>query len=346
MLDIFNDNAFSTHALTEAINLLPYRLRRLGAMGLFQVKPARTNTVIIERKGNRLAILESKPRGSGETNKSPATRRDIVPILIPYIPLDDAVLASDVSGVRAFGEENALEAVSQITNEKLQHLRELHETTHEWHRIGAIKGQILDGDEAFSELLDLFDVFNVPQTEIGFDLADVSNTGFKAACAEVIGIIEEALGGMTYDHVHALVGNDFFQDLVNHPAVAGAYTQPNHPTNQFKVEQQSAYGTMGRGTNQVMFGDIIFENYRGKVAGRHFIEPDEAHFFPVGVPGLFQTHFAPANTISGVNQAGRNIYVMQEKMKFDAGIELHSESNPLCICTMPEVLVHGYAGAS
>lgn len=350
MLDIFSNDAFSNASLTAAINLLPYRIRRIGQMKLFETKNPRVNTVYIERKDGRIAILESKPRNSGETTKNNPTRRDIVPLMLPYIPLDDAVTPADVAGVREFGEEEQLEMVTTVVNEKLASLRDRHEQTHEWHRLGAIKGQILDGDAAFSELLDMFDVFGVNQTEVGFDIKAGSNVGVKAACAEVIGVIEEALGGMVYDHIHALVGNEFFQDLVNYSAVTAAYTAPNHPQNDFLVQQQSAYGTnngkSGSGANQVFFGGITFENYRGKIGAKHFIEPDEAHFFPVGVPGLFQMHFGPAETMSNVNRPGQPITVLTEDIKFDGGKELHSESNPLAICTMPEVLVHGFSGLS
>lgn len=347
MLDILSNDAFSTANLTAAINLLPYQPRRLGQMGLFEVKNPRQHTVLIERKDGRVSVIESKPRSSGETNKNPSSRRDLVPIMIPYIPLDDVVSAESIQGVREMGSEDALETVTGAVNEKMTSLRGRHEMTHEWHRIGAIKGKILDGDAANSELLDLFEVFNVDQQEIGFDLADANTTGTKAACAEVIGLIEEALGGMVYDHIHAMVGNDFFQTLVNHASVAGAYTAVNHPQNSFLVDQQSAYGTEKRGAaNGIWFGGIFFENYRGKVGTKHFITADQAHFFPVGVQGLFQLHFGPANTISAVNKPGEAITVMQQMMKWEAGIELHSESNPLAICTMPEVLVTGYAGES
>ena len=346
MIDIFNNDAFSVTALTAAINLLPYRPRRLGKMGLFEVKNQRLHTVLIERKDSRLSILESKPRNSGETNKNPTSRRDIVPVMIPYIPLDDAVLASDLQGIREFGTEEQLEMVTTIVNEKMTLLRDRHEMTHEWHRLGAIKGHILDGDAAFSELLDLFDIFGLTQEEIGFDITGGVGAGFKAACAEAIGLIEEALGGLVYDYVHAICGNEFFQSLVNSTAVSGAFTQPNAPTSSFMSEQQSAYGTEGRGTNTITFGGIVWENYRGKVGTTSFVTTDECHIFPVGVPGLFQTHYGPANTISAINKPGEPISVQQEVMKFDAGIELHSESNPLSICTMPEVLIKGYAGTS
>jgi hypothetical protein len=347
MLDILTNDAFSTANLTAAINLLPYQPRRLGQMGLFEIKNPRQHTVIIERKDGRLAILESKPRSSGETTKNPSSRRDMVPIMIPYIPLDDVVTAESLQGVREMGTEDQLETVTAAVNEKMTTIRARHEMTHEWHRLGAIKGKILDGDSGMSELLDLFEVFDVTQEEIGFDIASGAGAGFKVACAEAIGLIEEGLGGMTYDHVHAIVGNEFFQQLVNSPAVVSAYTANYGPAaTDFLAKQQSPYGTQGRGTNQVWFGDILWENYRGKIGSTPFIETDEAHLFPVGVPGLFQTHFGPANTISAVNKPGEPITVMQQMLKWEAGIELHSESNPLCICTMPELLIHGYSSNS
>lgn len=346
MLDILNDDAFSSVSLTTAMNLLPYTPRRIGQMGIFSTKNPRFHTVVIERKDGRLAILETKPRGSSETTKNTASRRDLVPIMIPHIPLDDAVTAESLQGVREMGTEDQLETVTAAVNEKMTSIRARHEMTWEWHRLGAIKGKILDGDSGLSELLDLYDVFDVTQEQIGFDIAAGVGTGFKRACAEAIGLIEEGLGGETYDHVHALVGNEFFQDLVNATAVSGAYTQPNHPQNAFLVDQQSPYGTSGRGQNQIWFGGILWENYRGKVGSTPFIVEDEAHLFPVGVPDLFQTHFGPANTISAANKPGEPITVMQQMQKWEAGIELHSESNPLCICTRPQLLIHGFASNS
>lgn len=341
MLDIFNDDAFSTHSLTEAINIAPYKPRRLGAMGLFQTKNPRTHTVLIERKGEVLSILESKPRGSGETNKRPATRRDLIPFYIPHFPLDDAVLPADVAGVREFGTEDQLEIVSGVVNEKLTGMRSTHEITHEYLRVGAVKGIVLDGDAAASELLNLFEAFNFTQEEFYFDL-EADGTTLKRTCIDAIQYIEDILGGETYDYIHALVGNEFFQDLVNNDEVKVNYAEQTNF--RFPVEQQGT-GTMGRGTSQVWFGDILFENYRGKVGSRDFIGTNDAHLFPVGVSGLFQTHFGPANTMSDINTAGRDIYVMQEPMEFDSGVKLRSESNPLTICTRPKLLVKGHAGA-
>lgn len=343
MLDIFNDDAFSSVSLTESINLLPYTPRRIGAMGIFETKNPRNHTVLIERKGDILSILETKPRGGGLTTKRPATRRDMLPLYIPHIPLDDAVLPEDLSGIREFGTEDQIALASTVVNEKLTSCRNLHEVTHEYHRIGAIKGIIIDGDAAGSELLNLFDAFGLTQEEFEFDFASSDPSELKATCLNVIAYIEDVLGGETYNYVHALCGNSFFQDLIHSAEVSDAYSLQTD--GKFLIDQQGT-GTMGRGTNQVVFGDILWENYRGKVGSRSFVEIDEAHFFPVGVPGLFQQHFGPANTMSDVNTPGKNIYAMQEPIKFDGGAEIHTESNPLMICRRPKLLVKGVAAES
>lgn len=339
--NIFEDDAFSNVSLTDAMELIPYTPRVVGSMGLFSVKNPRTHTIYIERKGQILSILETKPRYSGETTKRPATRRDLLPLLLPYIPYDDAVTAESVQGFRAFGYEDQLEIVSDTTNEKLTGLRAGHELTWEWHRIGAIKGIILDGDPGMTELLNLFDAFNITQQEYYLELQG-DGAGLKADCLDIIAYIEDILGGEVYDHVHCLCGNTFFQQLVNNQEVKAAYSEQTNY--RWPVEQQGT-GTQGRGSSQVMFGDITFQNYRGKVGDVSFIEPDEAHFFPMGVPDLFQVHYGPASTMSDANTPGRDIYVMQEQMKFDAGMELHTESNPLHICRRPALLVKGYAEA-
>ncbi len=341
MIDIFNDDAFSAHSLTEAINIVPYAPRRLGAMGLFATKNPRTNVVFLERKGDILSLLETKPRGSGETNKRPATRRDLIPMSLSHIPLDDAVLASEVAGIREFDTEDQLQTVSGVVNEKLTHCRQLHEVTHEYHRIGAIKGVLLDGDAAATELYNLFDVFGITQEEFYFDL-EGDGEGIKRTCLDIIAYMEDLLGGETYQYVHAMVGNNFFQNLVNNDKVELAYSEQQGY--KFQIDQQGT-GTMGRGSNQVWFGDILFENYRGKVGGRSFIGEDDAHFFPMGVSDLFQQHFGPAETMSDVNTAGKDIYALQERMKFDQGVEIHTESNPLMICRRPKLLVLGHSDA-
>lgn len=342
MLDIFNDDAFSTASLTETINTVPYTPKRIGQMGLFDTKPEKVPVAYLERKGNIISLLPTKPRGSGETTKRPAERRDLIPISIPYIPFDDAVLPSAFSGIREYGTEDQLEMATGVVAERLQQMRQSHEVTHEFHRIGAIKGIIVDADQGLTELVNLFNAFNFTQEEFYFDL-ESNGESIKAVCLDIIEYIEDILAGETYDHIHAFVGKTFFKNLVMNEEIKAVY---NEQTNFRWASEQQGTGTMGRGSNQVTWGDITFECYRGKIGSVPFIDDDRAHFFPLGVPGLFEEHFAPAETMADVNTPGKIVYAMQEMKSFDSGMDLHTESNPLMICKRPKLLALGHSGTS
>src|SRR4051812_47818720 len=146
MLDIFNQDPFAMVSLTDSINLLPFVPNRIGAMGLFSEKNPTTSTVFMERKGNVISLLSTKTKGAGDANKKPANRRDIIPFMIPHIPYIDDLNATDLSGLRAFDSETQLVTASQLMNDKLSGMRQDHEVTHEYFRLGAIKGILLDGD--------------------------------------------------------------------------------------------------------------------------------------------------------------------------------------------------------
>jgi hypothetical protein len=252
------------------------------------------------------------------------------------------VLASDLSGVREFDTEDQVEAAAAVVNEKLEGLRADHELTQEWLRIGALKGIIIDGD-GVTTLGNLFTLFGVTQSEVYFDLEADPVVSVKANSIDVIRYIEDILGGATYNHVHALVGDNFWDLLTSHPEVAGAYNEQSRFSYQIQTQGQGTVGP-GRRTSVLDYADIVWENYRGKVGATNFIDPDSAHFFPVGVQGLFRGYYGPANTMAEVNKPGRTIYAMQEPKRWDEGVDLHSESNPLFICSRPKLLVIGHAG--
>jgi len=59
------------------------------------------------------------------------------------------------------------------------------------------------------------------------------------------------------------------------------------------------------------------------------------------VPNLFLTYYAPANYVETVNTIGLPVYAKQASMKFDKGIELETQSNPLNLCLRPTCLIRG-----
>jgi hypothetical protein len=121
-------------------------------------------------------------------------------------------------------------------------------------------------------------------------------------------------------------GSAFFADLVAHKEVRETY-----------LNTAAAADLRGRVGEEVSFGGITFRRYRG---GLGFGVPtDKAYFYPEGVEGLFEISYAPADTFETAGTVGLPIYArMIPDRDRDEWVRLEIESNPLPICTRPQVL--------
>lgn len=332
VLDIFDGNAFNVTSLTDAINKVPHKPSRLAEMGLFKHKGVTSRSVIIEERDGVLQLLVSKPYGAPADVSKPSARR-ARNFLVPHFPLDDAVLASDVQGIRAFGSQSDTEVVAQVVTDKISTMRQSHEVTLEWLRMGAIKGVVFDGDTT-TVLVNLFNEFGVKkQADQDWDMGTVG-TAQQPKVMAALRKIEAALGGMPYDHIHCLMGDTLWDEFIINTSVKNAYErwsggQDGQPGGFLRSDMRKGFS----------FGGMVFENYRGKIGSTAFIPPTTAQIFPVGAPGLFQTINAPADYMETVNTIGLPFYAKQERMAFDRGISINTQSNPLNICTLPRTLI-------
>lgn len=326
-IDVFNQDPFKMVSLTTAINKLPYVPNRIGQMGLFRRQGVNTTVVMLEEQAGKISLLPTAQRGEAGRTTS-RTKRKVRAFPVPHIPYDDQILAGAIQDIRAFGTETEQEAVSKVVNDKMQAMRQDHELTHEYHRIGALQGHVLDADGS-TVINDLFDEFGVSETTVNFALG-TATTDVRKKCLAVTRAIEAVLGAAVYSGIGAVCGADWFDALIGHPYVQDAYHRfmdsenlRNDPRRRFE------------------FGGIVFEEYRGKVGNVDFLPAAQARFFPIGVPDLFMSFDAPADFMETVGTTGQPVYAKQERMKFDRGIEIHTQSNPLVICTRPGVLIKG-----
>ena len=332
LLDIFSGEAFSTVALTNAINRIPYKPSRIGAMGLFETKGATSAKVGVEELEKVLSLLPTAARG-GIPSVQAAEKRHFRPFVVPHIPLDATVRADEIQGIRAFGSENVLQGVKAVVNGKIASMRQSHEVTLEYHRLGAIKGLLLDADGT-SVIYNMFTEFGCVQSVINegvhnnaFDVTAATPT-IKATCMSIKREIEINLGGMPFDHIHCLCDATFFDAITTEAGVLTAYE---------RWEQgRFLRDDMRKGFT---YGGITFEEYRGGLGTVAFIEAGYGYFFPVGVPGMFTTTFAPADFVETVNTVGKPYYAKQQVMDFDKGIMIATQSNPLCLCNRPMALI-------
>lgn len=341
-MSIFSGDAFSVTTLTDAIQDKTFRPGRLDELGLFTATSVSTLTIALERIGDTIKLVEPTPRGGpGETRDYP--KRTVEQLFIPHFQRDWAVYADEVQDVRAFGSERALQTVQAKVAEKIGlNIADL-DVTEEYARLGAIQGVVRykGGRE-----LNLFDVFGVaPAAEVNLDLRNLDpiDGALRRACTGIIRATRKAAGPGPLDHVHAFVGDDLFDDLLQHREVRDTY----RGWGEAKLLRESYVGA-SRGSNPIFeFGGIVWENYGameesgdGALLG---IERDRAKFFPVGMPGLFRTYYAPADYNETVNTMGKRLYAKSWPMPNDKGIQGETQSNALSICTRPACLLSAVA---
>lgn len=329
-LDVFDQDAFNTVSLTDAINSVPFVPGRAGEIAGWEEEGITTTSIMLDEQNGELVLINPSQRGGpGQTSKAPG--RKARSLLVPHYQHDDFILADSVQGVRAFGSTNSLESLQDVVNNRLQqHVRWKLDPTLEYQRVGAIKGIILNADG--STLYNLFTEFGVSQeAEIDFDLdaAAPASGVLRKKCTDVVRKVSNGLGGLGFHHVHALVGDAFWDDLIAHTEVRQTY-----------LNQAEAAQLRGNAAYEVLdYGGIRFENYRGGVGGTPFIDTEKAHFFPVGVPGLWRTIYSPADYEETVNTVGLPRYAKQYSAQNGKGRHLESQMNAINYCTRPKVLV-------
>jgi len=325
--DIFTNPAFGLTQMTKAINKAPFVPGRIRDLGLFAEQGVNTTSVLIEEQSGQLGLIPSQSR-LGPAAVNLPTKRKVRPFAAVHLPLEDSVMSETIQGIRAFGEESALTPVATVINQRLTTMRNKHELTLEYHRLGAIKGIILDADGT-TVISNLFTVFGLSQTSIPMALT-TSTTEVIVKTSAIRRAVDNALGGTPYARIHAFVGSNFFDKLVTLPSTKDA----------FKFQQSQMLRTdLGATGNLFEIGGITFEEMSRTLNGQPLIAVDEGYAFPIGAPDLFLTYFAPGTFLETANTIGLPFYAKQEAMKYNRGVEIYTESNPLNLCTRPESLI-------
>ena len=326
----FTADAFSTISLTNAINILPNNYGRIRELDIFKAKGVRTRNVMVEEMNGVLNLLPTQPPGAPGTQGKHG-KRTVRSFTIPHIPHDDIILPEAYEGIRSFGSENDLVAVSQIVNDRLQEMRNKHAITLEHLRVRALQGLMIDADG--STIYNYFTEFGITKKTVDF-LLGTSTTKIVNKCLEVKRWIEAHLQGEVMSGIRCLVDETFFDKLTTHALVKDAFAN-------YTVAQNMIGGDNRKGFT---FGGITFEEYAGTVTdaagtARKFITTDYGIAYPEGTMGTFQTLFAPADFVETANTMGIELYEKQQMRKFVRGVDIHTQSNPLPICCRPSVLV-------
>jgi hypothetical protein len=348
MLNLFEGDAFSVVRLTQAINDLKYAPSRLAELGIFEVESVDTTKVAIERQADQLVIVPPTLRGAPGATIGAAPPRDLRTLEVPHFEVNDSFVAESVQNVRDFGEEAALVAVTKKIAQQMAVAVNSFAATEEHARMGAVKGIVTYADGSTLNLFNEFGVAPEPVLEWDLSNANPAEGALRRKCAQITRRVADLLGGIRFTRVHALCGDNFFDDLLAHREVRESYKG----WSESKILRESYVGTDRPSAHGVFeFGGIVWENYRGASiqsarggALQTFIGPDECHLFPLGVPGLFRTVYAPADWEDTVNTLGRRLYTRQSPWPNGKGRALDSQMNALQYCSRPKVLMSGIRG--
>ncbi len=330
-MDIFNNDAFSAVSLTASVNEEDYVPGRVGEVCQFREHGVHTTTIAVEKKGTTLSVIPTTPRGSPPT-QSTRDKRDMRNLNVPRVSKEAVIYADQIQNVRAFRSETELETVQGVVDEEVGKILLEQDMTLENLRLGAFSGLILDEDG--STIYDLFTEFGVSQeAEVDMEL-DVTTTKVRTKCSAIRRTMAKNLklpAGNNFA-IHALCSDGFFDDLINHDDVKAAYERWQEGA---ALRTDYTYG-------QFYFAGILWENYRGSDDGSSVaVEADKANLAPVGIPGLWENPYAPADTMDFVNTAGLPRYVIPgyDPSGKNRYMSFEVQSNPLPFCTRPKTLM-------
>lgn len=337
LINIFDDDAFSMIELTDALRDIEYRPSALGSMGIFTPKSVRTETIAIERKADKLALVPTSLRGAPPTSNKSQERRNMRDFRTVRIATEDRITASEIANIRAFGQESELVQVQSEVADRMTQMRDNQELTKEHMRLGAVQGIVLDADG--STIYNWYTEWGIVQpTEKTYNFATLIDGAFRKECNSVIREMGRASQGAwtVGTRVGALCGDQFYDSLTQNAEVRATYL--------------ASQGAQDLKTNALPwqsfnFGQIEWINYRGTDdqpggTAKVGIDPNKCKFFPIGAPGAFLEVHGPGEFFDVINQPGRDYYALQiPDNERNAHVDVELYSYPLHVATRPKMLL-------
>lgn len=332
-MDIFNSSAFSMTSLTGAVEKIAYKPQLLGQLGIFEPMPVRTRSVFVDRRENKLVLIPASPIGA-PPKELVVDPRNAVPLRTVRLAEGFTLYAEEIQSIRAFGNDSEFAQVQTEYLRRMATVRDDMDLTHEYHRLGALQGLLLDADGT-TVIYNYFTEFGVTEpAAIDFDLDNASPApgAVRLKAASVIRSMARSAGGAFTPSttVHALAGDAFYDALISHPEVEKTYLNWAAAAD---LRQDRSWQTF-------VYGGISWHNYRGTDDNSTVAIPtNEAKFFPVGARDLFKKAMSPAEFGPYVNTLGQDTYAInipdRDRQAWTRG-ELYSY--PLYFCQRPDVL--------
>jgi hypothetical protein len=339
--DVFTGDPFTAITLTQKINNVPYTPQLLGSMGIFQADGVRTTDIAIAERNGVLDVIATSERGAPpeEIDHAKDKMRKATAV---HLALQAYANADEVQNALSYAQGAgipSMAAAEELLDDRLNGpfgLRARIELTHEYHRLGAIKGIVLDKDGS-TELYNWFSFFGIsPLADHNTVFGSLTADGavFEMECAALVrdGLREMEGLPVALARPVVLAGDNYYDQVYGNKEVKAARKNRDAGRDSDVFGENKAFSAID-------YGGITWANYRGTKDGAVGIGTDEARLFFMGVPGAFQVLFAPPDIMGMTNMKGLPVHAfMPPEKQTSRRATVEAQSNPLWICTRPKSL--------
>lgn len=341
-LNFLNQDPFSAVTMSTVINDTEYKPNFLQGLGLCRERPLTTQFATLVRKGKTLKVIKTSPRGAPDVQDQ-IDPRSMIQVPTFRIAKKDRITASEIQDVLRFSEDQvALMEIMGLIAEKQNELNDDVSFTMEHMQLGMVQGIMADADGA--TLIDAYSTFGITKpSAVHFDL-DATDPAEAAILKKLENLniqVQLASKGKWLQDTYlcGIAGKDFYQKIRHSAEVRET----------FKGTKEAPELRKGGGFSEFWYGDTRIVHYRGSDdASSIKIPDDECRFFPVNAKeGTYEKFLAPAERLELANKKGQERYSwLVRDPQDDAWVDVKVRSYPAYLCTQPDMLVTGKAGAA
>ncbi len=325
MLDFVNSDAFTFRELVTGINRIPFEPRQIMSLGIFQEERKTSDLVAVEVMAGVINLLKETSR-HGTPEGMVRDKGELFPFQIKARKQSDTLNADEIFRAREFGTEDQRKTIERERDKVLAKMRRNHDATREQRFAGALFGIMYDSD-GVTPLHNYWQELNLAKPPIEYmNLAAAANGDLMDKHTKMVRGIRKSLGGTVPSGVHVLAREGYIDAFVKNAEVRDSY----------RDFQTAAWLRQGKVFSAFGWGPIFIEEWRGAPT---FIGINQAIAFPLGVPDMYLECIAPAPWLDTVGTLGIPYYAKAAvDPKFQAYVEIESQSHTLAIVTRPDAI--------
>lgn len=325
--NVLLNDAFRIADFAPVLELLPSKPRLITSLNLFETQFNTSTSIIAERIQDISGVINGQQRG-GERNFVGSESANMRPFVIPFFPLDRAIKSQDVQDFRLYGTPNTPRRTRDVVERVVARINNYHQQTKEKIFAEALMGRSFSGNQAGAEIYDYYNAWGQTQLQVTVNLVDPNvNPARLIENTARAHIIDSRGDGSSTTDIIALCSRKFFDGFINNSWILQAY-QIFPQTNNILRDRLDSNANAKTFEHQ---GVLYIEDTNNTI-------PDgEAYVLPLGIDGMFQAHYAPADHYEYANTVAQEQYIWMNQIGRQYVIE--SEFSLLGVNTRPELVV-------